>query len=123
MAHESRRGTTSIVTLSWHDRSPLTLATNGGIASNIPDQSVLIPSLGPGEVVLFQRSGAALPLAGNRGAVSTITTEVCAFSGDDIILISTTNDATAYNSRTDIIGSVGTNAAINWGPNTSLIKG
>tara|TARA_R110002073_G_scaffold139232_2_gene289351 strand:- start:125075 stop:128854 length:3780 start_codon:yes stop_codon:yes gene_type:complete len=96
---------------------------NGGIASNIPDQSVLIPSLGPGEVVLFQRSGAALPLAGNRGAVSTITTEVCAFSGDDIILISTTNDATAYNSRTDIIGSVGTNAAINWGPNTSLIKG
>ena len=97
--------------------------TNGGIASNTPDESILIPALSPGEVALFNRSGASLPTAGNLGAVSITATEVCRFDGDDIIVISTTNDSNAYNSRIDIIGTVGTSSEVDWGSDVSLIKG
>ncbi len=96
---------------------------NGGIASNTPDESILIPALSPGEVALFNRSGASLPTSGNLGAVSITATEVCRFDGDDIIVISTTNDSNAYNSRIDIIGTVGTNSEVDWGSDVSLIKG
>lgn len=96
---------------------------NGGIATNIPDEWILIPALSPGEVVLFSRTGATLPTAANRGAVSTTTTEVCRFTGNDIIAISTTNDINTYDSRTDILGTIGVNSTVNWGTNTSLIKG
>ncbi|PIE49332.1 MAG: hypothetical protein CSA39_03205 [Flavobacteriales bacterium] len=96
----------------------------GGIASNIPNEVVDIPFLAPGEVVLFKRSGAALPASGNMGTpAQTVTTEVCSFTGNDVIVISTSNDANTYNNRTDIIGTVGTGAPVNWGTDKSYIKG
>ncbi len=97
--------------------------TVGNIETNIPDESVPIPGMSPGDVVLFNRSGALLPSAGNLGAVSITTTEVCRFNGDDIIVISTSNQSNSYNDRIDIIGVVGTNLSVNWGVDTSLIKG
>ena len=92
----------------------------GGITTNPPNVSVLIPGLSPGEVVLFRRSGATLV---NTAAVSIIDTEVCRFDGDDIILISTSNGTNSYNDRIDIVGVVGNQTAVTWGIDTSLIKG
>ena len=100
--------------------------TGGGIATYDPNdvtEAVQIPALSPGEVALFKKTGASLPTSGNLGSVSTTTTDVCDFDGDDILVITTTNDANAYNSRIDVIGTVGTSASVNWGPNVSLIKG
>jgi hypothetical protein len=94
--------------------------TVGGIATNVPDVSVSIPGLSPGEVVLFRRSGATLT---NTAAVSIVDTEVCRFNGNDIVLISTSNGANTYNDRIDIMGVVGNSVAIDWGTDTSLIKG
>ena len=94
--------------------------TVGGIATNVPDVSVSIPGLSPGEVVLFRRSGATLT---NTAAVSIVDTEVCRFNGNDIVLISTSNGANTYNDRIDIMGVVGNSVAVNWGTDTSLIKG
>ena len=102
---------------------------NGGIATNDPDdvtESVQIPVLLPGEVILFKRSGATLPTAANLGAVTTIETEVCSFTGNDILVITSTNEGGptgAYASRSDILGIVGTSSTVNWGVNTALIKG
>ncbi len=94
--------------------------TVGGIATNSPDESVVIPALTSGEVVLFRRSGASLT---NLGSASVIDTEVCKFTGNDIILISISAGSNTYNDRIDIMGDVGVSVAINWGTDTSLIKG
>ncbi|MCF6348169.1 MAG: choice-of-anchor D domain-containing protein [Flavobacteriaceae bacterium] len=94
--------------------------TVGGIATNNPDESVAIPALTSGEVVLFRRGGASLT---NLCSASVIDTEVCKFTGNDIILISISAGSNAYNDRIDIMGDVGVSVAINWGTNISLIKG
>jgi len=94
--------------------------TVGGITTNNPDESVAIPALNSGEVVLFRRSGASLT---NLGSASVIDTEVCKFNGNDIVLISTSNTTNTYNDRIDIIGEVGVSVAVNWGTDISLIKG
>jgi len=101
---------------------------NGGIETKDPDdltEAVLIPPLVAGGVALFSRSGALLPTTGNLGA-TPITTEVCSFDGNDVLVITTTDEGGvngAYARRIDIIGTVGTNAAVDWGSDTSLIKG
>ncbi|MDJ0645580.1 MAG: choice-of-anchor D domain-containing protein [Flavobacteriaceae bacterium] len=95
---------------------------DGGITGNNPNEDVEIPALLPGEVVLFRRLGASTINLGTD-AIAIIDTEVCNFTGDDIIVISTTNDTNTYNSRIDIMGTVGQNSPIVWGQDTSLIKG
>jgi len=94
--------------------------TVGGIATNNPDESAAIPALSSGEVVLFRRSGASLT---NLGSASVNDTEVCKFNGNDIVLISISAGSNTYNDRIDIMGVVGTSTAVNWGTDTSFIKG
>ncbi len=95
----------------------------GGIATNNPDEFVAIPALAAGEVVIFRRTSATLPSAGNLGSGSIVETEVCTFTGDDIIVISTSSGANTYNDRIDIVGVVGNTAAVDWGTDISIIKG
>ena len=105
----------------------LALYTNNGttigqIDANPPNQSISIPAMNAGDVLLFSNPGAALPLAGNLGQAG-IGTNVCTFDGNDVILISTTNDAGCYAARIDIVGVVGSSSPPSWGADTSFIKG
>ena len=102
---------------------------NGGISTttnfitqNPPNQSIAIPALAAGEVIIFNNPGATLPTAGNLGGTG-IGTSVCTFDGNDVILISTTNDAGCYDARIDIMGVVGNASPPFWGQDTSFIKG
>ncbi|MDY7395181.1 choice-of-anchor D domain-containing protein [Aureibaculum sp. 2210JD6-5] len=116
----------------------LCLYTNTGtrqgvINTTAPAQSVGISGAGgailPGEVILFYNDiggGApALPAAGNLGSAHTIPTTVCNFTGNDVILISTSTGTNSYNDRIDIVGVVPPPSGFppNWGLNKSLIKG
>jgi len=72
-----------------------------------------------GQVILFKNAGATLP------QITGVPEEqsdngVCSFDGNDVILISKTNDATCYANRQDIIGKP--NGA-SWGVGTSFIRG
>ena len=89
------------------------------ISTQAPTASESIPLLNADDVILFD-NGAALPLSANLGSVPIITTPVCNFDGDDVILISTTNDATCYGNRQDVVGDV---PAQTWGAEISLIRG
>ena len=94
----------------------------GGIESLPPNVVVDIPPLTSGEVILFRRSSSA-SLTNLGSATIDEDTEVCRFTGNDIVLISASNGSNCYNDRIDIMGEVGTSTAINWGTDTSLIKG
>ena len=73
-----------------------------------------------GEVLLFRNAAATVPGAANLGSATQIISSVCNFDGNDIILISTSDDATCYANRQDIIGDVSVSA---WGPDRSYIRG
>ena len=100
----------------------LSLYNQGSNLNSAPDEFESIPELDPGELVLFSNTEASLPLAGNLGvAVSdVIRTDACNFtSGQDIVLVSTTTDASCYENRVDIVGTEG-----GWsGTNISYIRG
>lgn len=84
------------------------------ISNTAPDQSIQLPTLSPGQVVVYRNpsaSGAGTP------------TSAAVFSGRDVIMISSTNDAGCYNARIDIIGVIGSSSGTDWGSNKSLIKG
>ena len=70
------------------------------------------------EVLLFKKSLASLP--SSLGTATQIATNVCNFDGNDVILISKSDDITSYANRQDIIGSVPVTA---WGQFRSYIKG
>ena len=91
------------------------------IEVSAPNEVQSIPFMTTGAVLLFKNSLATIPGSGNLGFASQITTPVCNFDGDDVILISRTNDASCYGNRQDIIGDVETINA--WGKNKSFIKG
>ncbi len=101
----------------------------GGIETNTPISYQINFAIPPGEVVLFGHSGATAPAPANRGPTATVINDgtadaICAFTGDDIIIISTTNDGTAYDNRTDIVGVVGAaSTPVDWGTDLSIIKG
>lgn len=92
------------------------------ISTTAPQQSIAIPAMTPGQVLIFNNASTTLPSAGNLGGTG-IPTNVCTFDGNDVILISTTNDAGCYNARIDIVGVVGTTTPPFWGQDTSFIKG
>ncbi len=99
--------------------------TIGTIDVNAPDANISIPTMAPGEVILFASPSPRtpdLPAPGNLGATPT-ETAVCNFDGNDVILISTTNDAGCYAARIDIVGVVGSTTPPFWGQDTSFIKG
>ena len=81
-----------------------------------PSRKKLIPSLNPGQTLKFS---ATLNVNGPAYAIDgqEIKTTVCSFTGDDIIVISTSGDEACWENRTDIIGKSG-----NWGTNLSMIR-
>ena len=93
------------------------------ISVNAPNENVAIPTMAPGDVVLFSSLTATLPLAGNRGTAPVIPTNVCSFDGNDVILISTTNGVNTYSNRIDIMGVVDAVTPRVWGQNKGFIKG
>ncbi len=103
------------------------IARQGLIGTSSPTSSVAIPALSVDETLLFKDPSAVFPVAGNIGAANQIILPVSFdFDGDDVILISTTNTNTSYNSRIDLIGNVSPNPSTApevWGNNSSFIKG
>ena len=103
------------------------LARQGLIGISTPTSSVPIPALSVGETLLFKDSGALFPSASNIGSATQIILPVSFdFDGDDVILISTSDTSTSYNTRIDLIGNVSPNpttAPEVWGNNSSFIKG
>ncbi len=103
----------------------------GVISTTAPQQDVPISGNGPGgsilpgEVVLFRNPAAILPAGGNLGSALIIPDNVCTFTGDDVILISTSTGSSCYNDRIDIMGDVPPAAGFpsNWGVDKSFIKG
>ncbi|MGI9531293.1 lamin tail domain-containing protein [Lutimonas sp.] len=81
-----------------------------------PYRKILIPSIPENSSLKFSATfNVTMPeyaLDGNE-----IKTSVCTFTGDDIILISTSDAEDCWVDRTDIIGKSG-----NWGSNLSLIR-
>jgi len=104
-----------------------TLARTGVIETSNPTQNTAIPALLPGQVVLFRNGSVSLPSSGNIGTSDQVISDVCIFeNGDDVILISTSNTTSCYNSRVDIIGNVSPSSGSSpnvWGDNSSFIKG
>lgn len=84
------------------------------ISISSPVSSIQIPGLNAGEVAVFRNSSSS---------GSGTPTAACNFDGNDVILISTTNNNTAYNNRRDIVGVVGSSSGPSWGANISYIKG
>ena len=89
------------------------------ITSQVPTASESIPELLVDEVILFDNS-ASLPTTPNLGNVTIISTPVCNFDGNDVILISSTIDTACYSNRQDIVGDVPVSS---WGTDISLIRG
>ena len=85
---------------------------------------VSIPSLNPGQLILFGKMLTAntLPLASNLGISLNDVIEIpnFDFDGDDIILISSRSDANCYAYRADIVGTV---PSTSWGSDISYIRG
>ncbi len=102
------------------------IARVGIIETSLPSESAVIPELGPGDAVLFRNGLALLPNIGSIGTAPQIVTPVCTFTGNDVILISTSNDANSYSNRVEIIGNISQNPAnppAAWGDNRCFIKG
>ncbi len=84
--------------------------------------SLAIPDIAPGEVILFSNQNPVMPTSAHINPnVTIIPTAVCDFTGNDVILLSTTDDATSYTNRVDMIGSLDPNNR--WGGETSFIRG
>jgi hypothetical protein len=82
-------------------------------ANNNPNNNEsLSGTIAAGEVILFKNSSAALP-----NYASGTSSSVCNFNGDDLIIISTSNGASAWADRSDVIGN-----GTSWGENTSYYR-
>jgi len=90
------------------------------IDSQGPSASESIPEMAIDEVLLFRNANASTPGTGNIGSSTQIVTTVCNFDGDDVILISSTNDILCYANRQDIIGTVPSTV---WGNERSYVRG
>lgn len=81
-----------------------------------PSRKHLIPSVSPGKSVRFcptlNVTGPSYALDGNE-----IKSTVCGFTGNDILVISTSGDSSCWENRIDIIGS-----SDNWGTNLSMVR-
>lgn len=82
-------------------------------ANNTPtNNETLTGTIAAGEVILFKNSSAVLP-----NYASGTSSSACNFNGDDLIIISTSNDASAWADRSDVIGN-----GTSWGENTSYYR-
>ncbi len=81
-----------------------------------PSSKKLIPAIAPWQSVKYSASlNVTEPTYAIDG--NEIKTSVCNFTGDDILVISTSDTETCWAERTDIIGSSGI-----WGANLSMIR-
>lgn len=84
--------------------------------ANPPSSSRSIPALKAGQSLLFRASlnvtEPAYALTGQE-----IPSSVCNFNGDDILILSSSNDSYGWRNRIDRIGRTG-----NWGTDLSLIR-
>lgn len=81
-----------------------------GLAPN--STQTLSGSLAPGASLLFKNSSAALPSYATGTATS-----VCQFNEDDLVILTTTTDTTAWASRIDVVGN-----GSSWGKDTSFYR-
>ena len=81
-----------------------------------PSRKKIIPALESGQTIKYS---ATLNVNTPEYAIdgNEIKTTVCIFNGDDIILISTTDDETCWENKVDIIGNSG-----DWGSNKSFVR-
>ncbi len=95
--------------LYWNDDAENPIGIN-------PSRNILIPKLNPGQTLKYQSTLVVLEpeyaLDGNE-----IKSSICSFTGDDIIILSTTNDNTCWEKRLDLIGN-----STSWGANTSFVR-
>lgn len=81
-----------------------------------PSRNKIIPSLLPGETLRYNSTlTVTQPVYAING--DEVKTTVCSFTGDDIIIISTTNDESCWANKVDIIGN-----SSNWGANVSFVR-
>jgi len=81
-----------------------------------PNSKKLIPSIPPGQSIKYSASlNVTAPAYAING--DEIKTNVCSFTGDDILVISTSGTESCWVKRTDIIGS-----SSNWGSDLSMIR-
>jgi len=81
-----------------------------------PSIQKAIPTMQPGEVLKYTSTlSTSKPEYALDG--TEIKTQICQFSGDDIVLISTSNDINCWENKIDIIGN-----SSNWGENKSFIR-
>ncbi|MDX2430049.1 MAG: lamin tail domain-containing protein, partial [Bacteroides sp.] len=81
-----------------------------------PSRKKPIPALSPGQTIKYS---ATLNVNGPAYAIDgqEVKTTVCSFTGDDILIISTSDDETCWENKTDIIGKIG-----NWGTDISMVR-
>ena len=81
-----------------------------------PSSKKLIPSIAPGQSIKFS---ASLNVTAPTYAIDgrEIKTSVCNFTGDDILVISSSDTESCWAERTDVIGYSG-----NWGANLSMVR-
>ena len=109
IGHESTNDNTYYLALFWNadTQNPI------GIK---PSRKKVIPDLAPGQSIKFSATlnvnGPAYALDGKE-----VKTTACSFTGDDILIISTSDDETCWENKTDIVGKTG-----NWGTDLSLIR-
>ena len=81
-----------------------------------PYRKVLIPALEPNQTIKFCATlNVSLPEYALDG--HEIKSSVCSFTGDDILIVSTSGEESSWVDRTDIIGKSG-----DWGSNLSLVR-
>ena len=86
-----------------------------------PTSSIQLPNINmaSGDVILLKEPTATVP----GYATATVNMFPASFSGDDIIVISTTNDASCYNNRIDIIGEYSSPCGTTyWGREKSYVR-
>ena len=96
-------------------------AVQGDIETAIPDFFEPIPALSPGEIVVFTRGGSVPSSIGTTNIEPA--SEVCSFTGNDVLVISTSTGTNCYNDRIDIVGVVGQVSPEDWGSDLSVSKG
>ncbi|NOQ92374.1 MAG: choice-of-anchor D domain-containing protein, partial [Flavobacteriaceae bacterium] len=81
-----------------------------------PSVKKTIPALNAGQTIKYCSTlNVTLPNYAIDG--NEIKTTICSFTGDDIIIISTTNDETCWENKMDIIGN-----SNNWGAEKSFVR-